>query len=82
MSDKPMVFNYQKYKELLERTRWIPVSERLPNGNEDVLVDDGVDMFVAWYDNGWDSTDHSCDPYTDIIAWMPLPEPYKGGDDV
>ena len=31
--------------------------------------DDGFSL-----DSGWDWTD-------DIIAWMPLPEPYKGGDE-
>lgn len=69
-----------RFDEKVESERWIPCSERLPNENENVLADDGIDMFVAWYNNGWNSTDHACDPYTYIIAWMPLPTPYKGGE--
>lgn len=60
---------------------WIPCSERLPETDDEVLAADGVDMFVAWYgyDRIWKSTDHNYDPETPILAWMPLPKPYKGG---
>ena len=68
--------------ELLEQTRWIPCSERLPDIDDAVLVDDGLDMFVAWWvddglEAGWHSFDESYDPDRPILAWMPLPEPYK-----
>lgn len=70
--------------DLLEQTEWIPVNERLPKEFTDVLcstnagevfiatylgkMNDGVDCFDD--DNGmmWEG---------DVIAWMPLPEPYK-----
>ena len=63
--------------------KWIPCSERLPERNRVVLVTtkwgevtEGVKLSGnAWFigrgeENAFDS---------DIIAWMPKPEPYKEG---
>jgi hypothetical protein len=60
---------------------WISVKERMPDTKDFVLVYDGSDIFVAWYENegmseGWHSYDNTYDCYTPIIAWMPLPAPY------
>jgi hypothetical protein len=69
---------------------WIPVSERLPRPNLEVLVtcvpeNKVVTKYVmtAYYDGvtGWSDTE--CVPldcYNDVpmvIAWMPLPEPFN-----
>ena len=74
-------------KALEQEPRWIPVSERLPDIDEEVLVDDGLDIFVAWWvDDGfeakWHSFDGSYSPNRPILAWMSLPEPYKAESEV
>jgi len=66
---------------LRERTRWIPVSERLPQGGEVVMFYDAVSNVVrhGWHASGilqWSSVAdlyfHS-EQYKWITHWMPLP---------
>ena len=63
-------------------TEWIPCSERLPEKNKEVLIscDWGVDI-GEYGDDGWRS--EWINHYDDdaVLAWMPLPKPYKGGDE-
>ena len=71
---------------------WIPCSERLPRARESVLL--AVNhKYGDWVGEGcyWETTDNHTiwkgyrwnATYWDdeIIAWMPLPEPWKGADD-
>ncbi len=68
---------------------WIPCSERLPEKPEGIN-----EMYLAQYSwggfavlgwaEGWNchytadgDVDRECE-MSDVIAWMPLPEPYKG----
>ena len=62
-------------EEALEKTRWIPVSERLPEEDGCYLVtttgtnNDIID--IAYYTDGiWHKASR-------IKVWMPLPQPYR-----
>lgn len=65
---------------------WIPVEERLPKTNGTYNVTRHIDgHFIsdsAYFDgqNTWHSdnrVNHSRPYLTDVIAWRPLPEPYR-----
>ena len=61
---------------------WIPCSERLPNTGS-VLITDGSQIVIGEYhgNNVWSVDGCDYNPILDGIAWMPLPTPYKGGED-
>lgn len=69
------------------KTEWIPVSKRLPKAGEYVgnipkyylVQNEFGDMLVARYTHSeyWEQI-YQHNPIADeIVAWMPLPEPYK-----
>lgn len=78
-------------------TGWIPVTERLPEMPEQwwdrqeylVCYENGLLAMLGWYD-GWNcrgeekggsvivNREHEMH---DVVAWMPLPKPYKGGEE-
>lgn len=68
---------------------WIPVSERLPEEAYGCLVtvmdcepstqtdfENILPYFVGYDGNGWNDGDGETIPF-EVIAWMPLPEPYR-----
>lgn len=62
-------------------TGWIPVSERLPKKNTEVLAttESGYITIAEWleYDH-WFIHEGSSNAHTDeLTAWMPLPDAYK-----
>lgn len=69
-------------------SEWIPCSERLPSESDYYLVtiiDDtgrktlGCIWFAHEGDYYGESEWRELDDFDDVIAWMPLPEPYKEG---
>ena len=77
-------------KELSAEAEWIPCSERLPSEDGRYLVCMNWEyeyMEVLKWADGWNcyrcydgkiGRENEIDG-ADIIAWMPLPTPYKGG---
>lgn len=74
---------------LEQEQRWVPVSERLPEKAFGCIVTVEVDNiltgepvptvlpYVVGYDGEtWNDADGIPIPY-EVIAWMPLPKPYK-----
>ena len=68
------------------QTGWIPVSEQLPKENEYIgnvckyylIQDEYGDMHVAHLSNvGWIPMNSLKAIGDEVIAWMPLPQPYK-----
>lgn len=66
--------------------KWTPCSERLPEGGEEVLgTDDKGSVRMVFMTSNFKTGVHCFvtveeGMLIDIVAWMPLPEPYKGGE--
>lgn len=74
------------YKRMLEQTQWLPVSERLPKENGRYLCTVGTDYRnpreMNYEPKGknnrtWASLDRAYVEDCFVIAWMPLPKPYR-----
>lgn len=67
--------------EALEQFRWIPCSERPPEDGERVIVQYGdgrLGVIERVRLKIWNLINS---PYAKVVAWMPLPEPYKEGSE-
>ena len=77
-------------EEIKAEHRWIPVTERVPeevNKSYWVCTDYGSQVECRWTNVNRFWADHTTDwhwnicdipQFSSVIAWMPLPEPYKG----
>ncbi len=63
------------------RPMWIPVTERLPEDDTEVLVylfENNKSPYIAWLSDGrWHTEDFEVEREDEPVAWMPLPEPWK-----
>ena len=70
------ILNSGIFPNSVERPQWISVEENLPDSDDDVLVTDGVDCYVAYWRSDvrqWDSL--TCGWVDAVIThWMVLPE--------
>lgn len=65
------------YEDGLNANRWIPCSERLPKQGEQIIgtFDNGDGKVIVMQEKFFMQFLEK--PYP-LIAWMPLPKPYKG----
>lgn len=72
-------------EDLPSAQQWVPASERLPENDDWVIVtilDESGDTPWRYSDFGWYLKEANCwivdaQQRKDVVAWMPLPEPYE-----
>ena len=70
----------------LKKHLWIPCSEKLPSNDDFVIItilDEHGDTKYRYSSFGWYLNVAKCwivddELRNDVVAWAPLPEPYKG----
>lgn len=60
-----------------ETLQWIPCSERKPKQQQPVIITDEGDVLTGYINSLNEWMDFHGNRLKGVIAWMPLPEPYK-----
>lgn len=73
----------------MSKNRWIPIKEDIPENDElmlvtvkdNKLIHDNLVMIGCYtYEQGWILNGYIDLVDLNVIAWMPLPKPYKEGE--
>lgn len=94
MNVKELAERVAELEVMANRYKWVPITEKEPDQAEHVLVtlkwkdddyevcelDYGVTKYCMNNDSDEDVVRWCKLMVEHVIAWMPLPEPYKGGD--
>lgn len=91
------IWNYRRLAvnmaiEALQQTTWIPVGDEPPKQKKTywICTDGGYQCECRWTNANPFWTDLTTDwhwsvgdvpQHSKVVAWKPLPEPYKGGED-
>ena len=71
----------QELVALVQQPQWIPCSERLPECKSEVLVYTCWDNYYLAFRRACGNKEFVADNFDfedgEVLAWMPLPEPYK-----
>lgn len=88
--DKKTLFAYitslesKYFMEMGNAQRWIPCSQRLPEEGLYVVTNKWHHIDFLYYQRGrgwYHGNQQDIEGKPTVIAWMPLPEPYKEGSD-
>lgn len=64
---------------IADAMKWVSCSDRMPEPYVKVLVSDvDGDVCFAWFEDHWGEWWSDRYGMIKVLAWMPLPEPYKG----
>lgn len=75
-----MYFNTEEYKAI-QQMKWIPCSERLPEEEGSYLLTLTTASGIRYVVMGLLFSDGKFAKHDSVIAWMPLPAPYKESED-
>ena len=78
-----LLISMEENAALREQVRWIPVSEKLPEDYESVLIFTGAIITYGFHNSNipqWagDGIFYHSDWYNQVTHWMPLPQPPEG----